>query len=146
MKLKNNKKGFTLVELVIVIAVIAILAAVLIPTFATVIANANKSALQSEASNLYTGILVEYAEDGFEQYCKDFAGDEDSVTITLAKESTDTILKSGMKHYNEDTATFLTYVSEGTKVVINKTGTITVSNDKYTVDITKDGVGTVAKV
>ena len=39
----RKKKGFTIVELVIVIAVIAILAAVLIPTFATVIGNANKS-------------------------------------------------------------------------------------------------------
>jgi len=34
---KQNNKGFTLVELVIVIAVIAILAAVLIPTFSNVI-------------------------------------------------------------------------------------------------------------
>ena len=39
-----KKRGFTLVELVIVIAVIAILAAVLIPTFITVIDNANNSA------------------------------------------------------------------------------------------------------
>lgn len=31
--MKKNKKGFTIVELVIVIAVIGILAAVLIPTF-----------------------------------------------------------------------------------------------------------------
>jgi len=38
-----NKKGFTIVELVIVIAVIAILAAVLIPTFTSVINKANKS-------------------------------------------------------------------------------------------------------
>ncbi|MDY5678144.1 MAG: prepilin-type N-terminal cleavage/methylation domain-containing protein, partial [Eubacteriales bacterium] len=37
---KNNKKGFTIVELVIVIAVIAILAAVLIPTFSSVIKKA----------------------------------------------------------------------------------------------------------
>lgn len=44
----RKKKGFTIVELVIVIAVIAILAAVLIPTFATVIGNAEKStALQA---------------------------------------------------------------------------------------------------
>ena len=34
---KSNKKGFTIVELVIVIAVIAILAAVLIPTFVRLI-------------------------------------------------------------------------------------------------------------
>lgn len=43
MKL-NNKNGFTIVELVIVIAVIAILAAVLIPTFASLIQKANESA------------------------------------------------------------------------------------------------------
>lgn len=42
--MKNTKKGFTIIELVIVIAVIGILAGVLIPTFSTVIANANKSA------------------------------------------------------------------------------------------------------
>lgn len=40
---KNRKKAFTLVELVVVIAVIAILAAVLIPTFSSVIKNANNS-------------------------------------------------------------------------------------------------------
>ncbi len=45
----KNKKGFTIVELVIVIAVIAILAAVLIPTFSSVIENANKSAAVQEA-------------------------------------------------------------------------------------------------
>lgn len=46
---KMNKKGFTIVELVIVIAVIAILAAVLIPTFSGVVARANASAAQQAA-------------------------------------------------------------------------------------------------
>ena len=41
---KSNKKGFTIVELVIVIAVIAILAAVLIPTFSGLVKKANLSA------------------------------------------------------------------------------------------------------
>ena len=41
--MKMNKKGFTIVELVIVIAVIAILAGVMIPTFGGVIENANKT-------------------------------------------------------------------------------------------------------
>jgi len=48
-----NKKGFTIVELVIVIAVIAILAAVLIPTFAGVVSKADdSSALQTARSTL----------------------------------------------------------------------------------------------
>ena len=46
MNKKMNKKGFTIVELVIVIAVIAILAAVLIPTFVSLVNKANRSADQ----------------------------------------------------------------------------------------------------
>lgn len=42
--MKSKKRAFTITELVIVIAVIAILAAVLIPTFSNVIGKANKSA------------------------------------------------------------------------------------------------------
>ena len=53
MKNRKAKKGFTIIELVIVIAVIGILAAVLIPTFSGVIDNANKSAAQSNASTAY---------------------------------------------------------------------------------------------
>ena len=55
---KNNKKGFTIVELVIVIAVIAILAAVLIPTFASVTEKAKKSAALQEATSAVTAITV----------------------------------------------------------------------------------------
>lgn len=47
----NNKKGFTIVELVIVIAVIAILSAVLIPTFNNIIESANMSKATQEVKN-----------------------------------------------------------------------------------------------
>ncbi len=49
---KRTQKGFTIVELVIVIAVIAILAAVLIPTFASIIDKANNSADTQMVANL----------------------------------------------------------------------------------------------
>lgn len=56
---KINKKGFTIAELAIVIAVIAILAAVMIPTFGNIIKNANQSAALQEATNLYKTLLME---------------------------------------------------------------------------------------
>ena len=59
---RNNKKGFTIVELVIVIAVIAILAAVLIPTFSGIIKKANISKDTQLAKNLNTILLAEEAE------------------------------------------------------------------------------------
>ncbi len=54
---KMNKKGFTIVELVIVIAVIAVLAAVMIPTFSGMIDKANESNALSAAKNAHTSIL-----------------------------------------------------------------------------------------
>ena len=62
MKNRKAKKGFTIIELVIVIAVIGILAAVLIPTFSGVIEKANLVAAQETASNAYTQYLSETAD------------------------------------------------------------------------------------
>lgn len=55
----KNRKGFTTVELVIVIAVIAILATVLIPTFSNLIGQANDSKALQEAKNAHTNYLIE---------------------------------------------------------------------------------------
>ena len=57
--LKKMKKAFTITELVIVIAVIAILAAVLIPTFTTVVNNANESAAMQETKSEWTSCSAE---------------------------------------------------------------------------------------
>ena len=56
----TNKKGFTIVELVIVVAVIAILAAVLIPTFSSIIKKANSANDTVVAKNMNTA-LAEYS-------------------------------------------------------------------------------------
>ena len=66
---RNNKKGFTIVELLIVIAVIAILSAVLIPTFSGIVEKANKSAAQQEANALYKNYLIDfdYTNDKLEE-------------------------------------------------------------------------------
>ena len=56
---KNTRKGFTITELVIVIAVIAILAAVLIPTFAGIIKRAEESTITQETRAAVTVLLGE---------------------------------------------------------------------------------------
>ena len=56
---KTNKKGFTIVELVIVIAVVAILAAVLIPTFVSITKKANESKDTQLVRNLNTALAVD---------------------------------------------------------------------------------------
>lgn len=60
---RTNKKAFTIVELVIVIAIIAILAAVLIPTFASVIKKANISKDDQLVRNLNTALATDRAEN-----------------------------------------------------------------------------------
>lgn len=60
---KQTKKGFTLVELVIVIAVIAILSAILIPTFGNVISQAKENAAQEDARTAYQQFLMDNSEN-----------------------------------------------------------------------------------
>ncbi len=53
-KFRENRGGFTLVELLIVVAIIAILAAIAIPQFTKYRLRAYKTELDSDAKNAYT--------------------------------------------------------------------------------------------
>lgn len=63
MMKKSTRRAFTIVELVIVIAVIAILAAVLIPTFATIIGQANDARAESELREIKIKIESAFSEE-----------------------------------------------------------------------------------
>ena len=60
---RKNKKGFTLIELIIVIAIIAILAALLLPKVGMVKENTNKTADISNAREIAEAALESLSAD-----------------------------------------------------------------------------------
>jgi type IV pilus assembly protein PilA len=58
----QNQKGFTLIELMIVIAIIGILAAIAIPQFAQYRAKGYNSGALSDSRNLRTDLEAYYSE------------------------------------------------------------------------------------
>ena len=64
---KHNRLGFTLIKLLIVIAVIVILAAILFPVFARARENARRASCQSNMKQIGLGVM-QYTQDYDEKY------------------------------------------------------------------------------
>ena len=60
---RKNKKGFTLIELVVVIAILGILAAILIPVIGGFIERANRAADLANARNLFNSASIYVATE-----------------------------------------------------------------------------------
>ena len=58
---KSNKKGFTLVELIVVIVIILILAAVLVPSVLRYVDKANQANCKADAATMLSQLQADYA-------------------------------------------------------------------------------------
>lgn len=94
----RQRKAFTIVEMVIVIAVIAILAAVLIPTISTVIEKANVSADQQFAASLNVQLALWEVDNGT---IKDESDLRDAINYYYGEweDEEKTVLKEGGDFY-----------------------------------------------
>jgi len=72
MKKINNKKGFTLAELLIVVAIIAVLVAIAIPVFTNQLEKAREATDLANVRSAYAEVMTQYLEDG----------EESSMTVT----------------------------------------------------------------
>lgn len=63
MKKLNNKKGFTLAELLIVVAIIAVLVAISIPIFSSQLEKAREATDLANVRSAYAELVAGYLED-----------------------------------------------------------------------------------
>lgn len=76
---KLNKKGFTLAELLIVVAIIAVLVAISIPIFTAQLNKAKYAADEANARSIYSEMVADYLANGGSQ-SDGFDVDKPSVT------------------------------------------------------------------
>ena len=128
----KNKKGFTLVELIVVLVILAILAALLVPALTGYIDKANKEKVTAECRMVVMAAQTEASE----QYGKLDASASDKKAETIAEKLTGDAKNpcQAIVDLSEVTGKFEIQVDDAGKVQVVK-----YTNDGFTCTYTADG-------
>lgn len=135
---KKNNKGFSLVELIVVVLIMAIIAVALAPQVMKWVGNARQSADVNNYESLYANVQLALVDKAaFEEVTK---ADNDGKTIIITTNGSGTAISGTATYTNFDVA--MTALDGGWKKIARKNG----STD-YVITITcnKSGTPSVAK-
>ena len=123
---KPGQEGFSLVELVVVIAVLAILSAVAIPAFIGVQANARASAMRNGLANGVKECVIRAADDQTTAFAdvQSFPGNYNGYTVTAVAGNTTCYAALGTNTANPGAEANFQIVLNPATGVVTKTCTI----------------------
>lgn len=119
----KNKKGFTLIELIVVIAILAILAAILVPSMLNVLSDSKQKVADANARAVYSAAQAAYVSIATSGTAP--AGDADG-TDYLSSSTTDPFIIEVNKNLGSLTGTYtVTVGTNGIMSVVYANGGVT---------------------
>lgn len=110
---KNKKGGFTLIELIIVIAIIAIVASLAIPKFAEIRNNANRNADIANSKQIQSAVALAISSGKTSTDTGTFVWGEDNTTGSIKGEAYKQLQNEKIKPKLDTTKNFVVKVTSG---------------------------------